>query len=100
MVVAAGAGAASARARRRVVGAFRDAHAFDPKSAIGYQPERRLQARWFERLQQNGAIVPTGDGRYYLNVEALERSDAQRRKRAAVALGVVGLAGLAVLLLA
>lgn len=100
MTAAAAAAGVSVRARRRVVSAFQDAHALTPEESIQYWPARRLERRWLDRLQRDGAVIAAADGRFYLDSTALERADARRRSRIGVALGLVATAGLAAFLLA
>jgi hypothetical protein len=89
--------AAVARARRRVLGAFRDAGAFSAERAIGFQPERRMEEKYFDALVDCGGIVPTDKGTFWLDEAKVAQHTARRRKRAAMILGGVLAATAAVL---
>jgi hypothetical protein len=89
--------AAVARARRRVLSAFRDAGATNPGRAIGFQPERRLEEKYFDALVDFGAIVATDKGTFWLDEAKVAQHTAKRRKRAALILGGVLAATAAVL---
>ena len=89
--------AASVRARKRVLGAFRDAGATSPERAIGFTPGRRLEERYFDSLVEFGAIVGTDRGTFWLDETKLAEHTARRRKRAAMIFGGVLAATAAVL---
>ena len=89
--------AASVRARKRVLGAFRDAGATSPERAIGFTPERRLEERYFDALVDFGAIVGTDKGTFWLDEAKAAEHTAKRRKRAAMIFGGVLAATAAVL---
>jgi hypothetical protein len=84
MASAAPIAAASVRARKRVLRAFRDAGAFSAERAIGFQPERRLEERYFDALVACGGIVGTDKGTFWLDEEKVAEHTARRRKRAAM----------------
>jgi hypothetical protein len=89
--------AASVRARKRVLGAFRGAGATSPERAIGYTPERRLEERYFDSLVEFGGIVGTDKGTFWLDEAKVAEHTARRRKRAAMIFGGVLAATAAVL---
>jgi hypothetical protein len=74
--------AATAAARRRVLRDFREAGAHSAPSAIGFEPRRRLDRRYFNSLVDFGALVEAKPGTYYLDEEKLREHTAKRRKRA------------------
>ena len=100
---AAGAiAAAVARARREIHEHFEEAGAFDPGQAITYEPPDHIHQTQFEMLVGSGVLQPTGDGRYWLNLE-VERLVEERRRIAAIlmlqivaVIAVVGIATVAV----
>jgi hypothetical protein len=81
--------AAMARARRRVLGAFRDADANAPERAIAFTPGRRLEERYFDRLVDFGALIDTGKGTFYMDEAKVAEHTAKRRKRALMMFGGV-----------
>lgn len=91
--------AAAARARRRVVSHFLSQDAVSAENAVGYEPDRRMERRHFERLREAGVILPTTAGRYYVDVPKLDADRDTRRKRGAmIAAAVAVIAGVAVAL--
>ena len=82
MAAAAGAGAAVARARRRVVSHFLSRNAVSADQAVGFTPQRRLEARQFERMRSAGVLKPGRNGTFYADVPALDAWQNTRRKRA------------------
>jgi len=80
---AAAIAAAVARARREVHEHFEGAGAFDPDQAVAYEPPDHIHKTQFEMLVGSGVLRPTGDGRYWLDLQA-ERLEEERRRRAAV----------------
>ena len=103
MAAAAGAGAAVARARRRVVSHFLSRNAVSAEQAVGFTPERRLERKFFHRMQASGVLKPGRNGTFYVDVPALDAWQNARRKRvgfavagvlAAIAAGVgIGMLG-------
>jgi hypothetical protein len=89
--------ASVARARRRVLGAFRDAGATSPARAISFQPERRLEEKYFDALVDCGGIVGTDKGTFWLDEAKVAQHTARRRKRAAIIMGSILAATAAVL---
>jgi hypothetical protein len=82
-------GAAARRAERSLVRQLRATTAIAPASAILLTPRSRL-ARWqLARLGRSGAVVHTGDGRYWLDDAAFDRHRTRRRRRALVVLAIV-----------
>ena len=89
--------AAAAAARRRVLDAFRAANATSPERAIGFQPQRRMEERYFDSLVDCGGIVGTDKGTFWLDESKVAQHSARRHKRAAMILGGVLAATAAVL---
>ncbi|HEX4736776.1 MAG TPA: hypothetical protein VH331_04355 [Allosphingosinicella sp.] len=81
--------AAAASARRRVLGAFREADATSPERAIGFQPQRRMEERYFDALVDCGGIVGTDKGTFWMDEAKVAQHTARRRKRAAMIFGGV-----------
>ena len=94
-VVAAGAGAAVARSRRRVIDSFKEQGAFAPHSAMTFHPLRAIDERTFGRLLNKGIILPAENRRFYLDAAALTESDKARGRVKAIALSGVGALALA-----
>jgi hypothetical protein len=92
-IVAAGV----ARARRRLLRAFREADATTPERAIGYTPQSRLEDRYFDSLVTCGGLVATDKGTFWLDESRVAEHTARRHKRAAMILGGVLAATAAVL---
>jgi hypothetical protein len=84
MATAAPIAAAAVRARKRVLGAFREAHATSPERAIGFTPQRRLERKYFESLLDFGALIPGREGTWWLDEARAAQHSALRRKRAAI----------------
>lgn len=82
-------------ARRRVIRRLQRAGAASMASAAPV-PARLLTGYWLRRLTAAGAIGSTGEGRYWINEEALRRYRAARRRRAVVVLVVLLLLFLAI----
>jgi hypothetical protein len=97
MASAAPVAAAAVRARKRVLGAFRDAGATTSERAIGFQPQRRMEEKYFDSLVGFGAIVATDKGTFWLDEAKAAQHTARRRKRAAIIMGSVLAAGAAVI---
>jgi hypothetical protein len=85
--------AAHARARRRIRRAFEERHAFSADRAIGFEPQRRPEQRYFDQLRDAGAIVEVRPGMYRGERDAWDAFDRARRMRIlTMAGGFVGLA--------
>ena len=88
------------RARQDIVRHFTAANATNPERAIAYDPDaagwrvRRMRRRQFDRLRDFGAIREARSGLFYLDEERLGAFVRRMRKRA---VGLIGLAGAAVL---
>ena len=76
--------AAVARAQRDIREHFESAGAFDPDSAVSYDPPDRMHERQFELLVGRGVLRPEGSGRYWIDREA-ERIEQERRRSAGIA---------------
>lgn len=75
------AAAMVARARREVREHFEKQDAFDPGHAVAYDPPDSMHERQFDMLVGRGILRDTGDGRYWIDREAL-RLEEERRKEA------------------
>jgi hypothetical protein len=93
--MATAAAAVISKARRDVVSHFMQANAVGPDSASTWIPDRPLQQRMLTRFVNSGVIVETGKDTYYLDVPEYDRWRRSMRKRAAFALLVVAIAGVA-----
>jgi len=94
------AAAAVGAAIRRVTSHLMAANAVSPESAITFVPDRRLQRRVIPRLLRRGVIVETRPDTYYLDVPAYEAWRGRMRRRAAIGIGTVVVAGALAALLA
>jgi hypothetical protein len=86
---------AAARARRRVRHAFEENDAFSAERAIGFEPQRRLERRWLERLIAGGGIVEARPGAYYMDRETYAEIERRWRLRALAMVGTALAASLA-----
>lgn len=80
---AAAIAAAVARAQREIRDHFEGAGAFDPASAVPYEPPDDLHQREFELLVGRGVLRPEGRDKYWIDREA-ERIEQERRRSAAI----------------
>jgi hypothetical protein len=74
-------------------------NAVSPQTAVGYVPDRRLDRRMLERLVRRGVVVEAAPQHYYLDVPAYDRWRRGLRRRVALILGGVLLAGIGAALL-
>jgi len=72
--------AAIARARREVRSHFETRNADSPAKAVAYAAPDRLHQRQFDLLVGRGILCSTGDGRYWLDREAIRREEERRRE--------------------
>lgn len=86
------AGAAVARARRRVIERFMKANAVSPDKAIKVDTGRFVERRMFERLVDAGVIKPTEHG-HYLDLPAYQANLKQRRRIAGMVIGGLAVVG-------
>lgn len=70
--------AAVARARREIREYFEEAGAFSPTNAVQYEPPDRIHERQFELLVGRGIVRDSGDGRYWIDREAIRLEDERR----------------------
>ena len=75
--------AMAAKARQEVREHFDQRSAFDPNSAVPYDPPDSLHRKQFEHLIGQGVLRETGGGRYWIDREA-EKLEEERRRAAAV----------------
>lgn len=83
------AAAAISKAQRQVVSHFLSRNAVSAGEAVPYEPQRRLERRYFEQLRGKGVIVPTTRGTYWIDVPKLEAHRATLRKRSLVIVAVM-----------
>lgn len=93
------AAAAVGAAMRRVTSHLMSNNAVGAESAVYFVPDRRLQRRVLGRLIRRGVIVETAPDTYYLDVPAYDEWRRGLRRRVALILGGVMLAGLGAALL-
>jgi hypothetical protein len=87
--------AAVARARREISEHFEQAGAFDPAHSVRYEPPDPIHERQFEILVGRGILRQLGDGRYWIDREAV-RIEAERRATAAKNVFMIIIAGTAI----
>ena len=97
---AGAAGAAVARARRRLVSHFMAADAVSADQAIGYTPDRGLERRLLERLIGQGVLHVGKAGTYWLDIPAYDQWNRRRRRRAGIMVGAAVALGAALSLFA
>lgn len=98
--MATAAAAVVAKARRNIISHFMAANAVSPDSAIAFSSDRRVVRQIFDRFVAAKVVLPTPDGRYYLDVPAWDAHSKSRRGRVGMLLGGVAVAaGAAVVLL-
>ena len=91
--------AAVAVAMRKVTSHLMSNNAVSPESAVAYIPDSHLQRRMLARLVRRGVIVETAPDRYYIDIPAYDRWRRGLRRRVALLMGGVVLAGLGASLL-
>jgi hypothetical protein len=79
-------------AERRVVRHFIHAGAVRPTLAVGYETGNFMRKRAFARLQDAG-VLKAAQGGWYLDEDAWRERRGARRKRAAIAVGIVAAVG-------
>jgi hypothetical protein len=80
------AGAAAARAQRRVMSYFMSRNAVSAEQAVAYTPDRRIEARFFERMRNRGVVKPGRNGGYYLDIPAYDAWRNDKRNRLKIVL--------------
>ena len=88
------AAALVARARREINEHFETQNAFSPAQAVAYDPPDHIHQRQFDLVVGRGVVQATGDGRYWLDREALrleleQRQSALRKVLVIIAIGIV-----------
>jgi hypothetical protein len=86
--------AAVAVAMRKVTSHLMANNAVSRESAVPFIPERYIQRRMLARLVRRGVIVETAPDRYYLDVPAYDAWRRRLRRRIALLMGGVVLAGI------
>ena len=91
--------AAANRARRKVVAHFLVQHAISRDDAVAYVPQKRLEAKQFDRMRRKGIVHDAGHGTYWLDLPAynVDHARTHLRLRIALGLGAVAIAGILVL---
>jgi hypothetical protein len=84
---------------RKVTSHLMSANAVSAEGAAHFVPDRPLQRRILARLVRRGVIVETAPDRYYIDIPAYDRWRRGLRRRVALLLGGVALAGLGATLL-
>ena len=79
------AAAMAAKARREVREHFEQRDSFGPAQAVAYDPPSPMHRRQFESMIGRGILLDTGDGRYWLDRNAV-RLEEERRRAAAILL--------------
>ncbi|WP_375396946.1 hypothetical protein [uncultured Sphingomonas sp.] len=97
---AAVAGAAVARARRRIGSHFMGQNAVSPAKAVAYVPGRRIERRMFESMRDKGVVNESAPGKYWLDIPAFDAWNSARRRRAGVMIGAAVAISVAIGLLA
>lgn len=87
------------RIERRTIGRLTDAGANVAERAILLEPGGPLSRFVHHRLAGTGALVLTGDARYYLDEQAYEVFRKRRRRRALVVIAAAMLIGVGLLLM-
>ncbi len=98
--MATAAAAIMAKARREVASHFMANNAVSAASAVGFEPNRRVKRRQFERMRNAGVIHTAGTNRYWLDVPRYDEWQRSRRRRAGLVVGAAALVGAAIALLA
>ncbi len=93
---AGAAGAAVARARRRLIAHFKDNGATEAAAAIAYAPERGIERRLLEQLAKKGVLHQTSPGVYWMDPTALGLWTRSRRRRAGALVGAAVALGAAI----
>ena len=68
-------------------------NAVNRESAVYFAPDRALQRRILHRLIRRGVIVETEPDNYYIDIPAYDRWRRTMRRRAALLVGGVAVAG-------
>ena len=91
------AAAMAAKARREVREHFEQKEAFGPAQAVAYDPPSRMHRRQFDSLIGRGILLDTGDGRYWLDRNAV-RVEEERQRAAAILMLKIMLAAAAIVI--
>jgi hypothetical protein len=81
--------AMAARARRKVRYYFTSRNAFGSGSAVAYDPPTRMHRRQMEMLLRRGVVRATSDGRFWIDVEAMQLEEDRRRAQAVLLLKIM-----------
>src|SRR5690349_11180925 len=93
------AAAVIAKARRDIVSHFMTADAISRDKAVGYEPDRRVRRRQFERMVDAGVLHEAEPGRYWIDVPRFDEWSRSRRKRIGIAVIGASLAAAAIALI-
>lgn len=97
---AGAAGAAVARARRRLISHFMSNDAVAADKAINYAPDRGIERRLLERLIEQGVLHVGKAGTYWLDIPAYDAWNKSRRRRAGLMVGAAVAVGAALAMFA
>ena len=89
MAAAAAAAALIEQARRNVVSHFLSRNAVSTDQAVGFEPQRRIERREFERLQRVEVLKPGRNGTFYLDPPAYDAWRQRHRRQGRMAVGGV-----------
>ena len=98
--MATAAAAIIVKARREIVSHFMANNAVSAASAVGFEPNRRVKRRQFQRMRDAGVIHATGMDRYWLDVPRYDEWQQNRRRRAGMMVGAAAVIGATIALLA
>jgi len=87
--MATAAAAAVAKARRDIQHHFFSHDAVRPDRGVGFEPDRMIEQRQFERMRARGIIREASPGLYWLDVVAYDIDLRQRHSRIALILLVM-----------
>jgi hypothetical protein len=98
--MATAAAAIVGKARRDVISHFMQCNAVSAASAVPWTPDRRLQRRVLARFVGSRVLIETEPGTYFVDVPAYDRWRRSTRRRAAMMVLGVGVAGVVLAALA
>lgn len=75
--------------RRRIIDTFLSAGALSPETAIAFDPDRQLLSRMAARMEADGVLRRTADGRLWMDEAAMRVSRTRRVRRLAILLALV-----------
>ncbi len=75
--------------RRRIIDTFLSARALSPETAIAFDPDRQLVSRMAARMEAEGVLLRTADGRWWMDEAAMQTSRVRRVRRLAILMALV-----------